>query len=148
MTEPNDPSITSTPEPGPAPDPARPAAWGTPDPASADASKAEGGVASILESIKDAVDDLTVRATPAVREISAKAAELAAVAADKAAPFARRAGEVTADASGKLAEKSREWATDLRSTTGGPDGGAHDVSTPPADPGTGPDAPGSTGTTA
>ena len=71
--------------------------------------------ASILESVRDVVDDLAERAAPTVRELSARAAELTAIAADKAAPFAKRAGEVTADASGKLAEKSREWASELRS---------------------------------
>lgn len=85
--------------------------------------------ASILESVRDVVDDLAERAAPTVRELSARAAELTAIAADKAAPFAKRAGEVTADASGKLAEKSREWASELRSVataerepegTGGP----------------------------
>lgn len=71
---------------------------------------------SILESVRDAVDDLAERAGPSVREFSARAAELAAVAADKAAPLAKRAGEVTADASGKLATMSRTWAADLRAS--------------------------------
>jgi ABC-type transporter Mla subunit MlaD len=70
----------------------------------------------VLESLRDAIDDLTERATPAVREYSARAAELAAVAADRAAPLAKRAGEATADASGKLAAKSRIWASDLRAS--------------------------------
>ena len=72
--------------------------------------------ASILESVRDVVDDLAERAAPTVRELSARAAELTAIAADKAAPFAKRAGEVTADASGKLATKSREWASELRAS--------------------------------
>ena len=72
----------------------------------------------ILESVRDAVDDLAERAAPTVRELSARAAELTAIAADKAAPFAKRAGEVTADASGKLASKSREWASGLRASVG------------------------------
>ncbi len=74
--------------------------------------------ASILHSVRDAVDELTERAAPTVRELSARAAELTAIAADMAAPLAKRAGEVTADASGKLAAKSREWASDLRSSVG------------------------------
>ena len=44
---------------------------------------------------------------PVVRQFSVKAAEVVATAADKAAPLAHKAGEATADASGKLAEKSR-----------------------------------------
>ena len=78
-----------------------------------------GGAATakdILESVRDVVDDLAERAAPTVRELSARAAELTAIAADKAAPFAKRAGEVTADASGKLATKSREWASELRAS--------------------------------
>lgn len=71
---------------------------------------------SILDSVRDVVDDLAERAAPTVRELSARAAELTAIAADKAAPFAKRAGEVTADASGKLATKSREWASELRAS--------------------------------
>lgn len=71
---------------------------------------------SIIDSVREAVDDLAERAGPTVRELSAKAAELTAIAADKAAPFAKRAGEVTADASGKLATKSREWASELRAS--------------------------------
>jgi len=71
---------------------------------------------SILDSVRDVVDDLAERAAPTVREFSARAAELTAIAADKAAPFAKRAGEVTADASGRLATKSREWASELRAS--------------------------------
>lgn len=71
---------------------------------------------SILESVRDAVDDLAERAAPSVREFSARAAELAAIAADRAAPLAKRAGEVTADASGKLATRTRNWAADLRAS--------------------------------
>jgi len=71
---------------------------------------------SILDSVREVVDDLAERAAPTVRELSARAAELTAIAADKAAPFAKRAGEVTADASGKLATKSREWASELRAS--------------------------------
>ena len=58
------------------------------------ASSASTTATAILESLREAVDDLAERATPTVREFSARAAELAAVAADRAAPLARRAGEV------------------------------------------------------
>ena len=87
---------------------------------------------AILDSIREAVDDLAERATPTVREISAKAAELAATAADRAAPLAKRAGEATSDASGKLAERSRSWASDLRASLAASDTGDPPVSNPPA----------------
>lgn len=74
--------------------------------------------ASILDSVREVVDELAERAAPTVRELSARAAELTAIAADRAAPLARRAGDATADASGKLAAKSRGWASDLRSAVG------------------------------
>lgn len=103
------------------------------------ATRASGSTAtSILDSVREAVDDLAERAAPTVRELSARAAELTAIAADKAAPFAKRAGEVTADASGKLASRSREWATELRASvaTAEPDAGTAAAAGPgaPASP--------------
>ena len=90
-------------------------AWTDPTPESHTASGSAGATATnILDSVRDAVDDLAERAAPTVREFSARAAELAAIAADRAAPLAKRAGEATADASGKLATMSRSWAADLR----------------------------------
>ena len=76
--------------------------------------------ASLLESLREAIDDMTERATPTVREVSARVAELtAAAAAAKAAPFAKKAGDATADASGKLAERSRTWAAEVRASMPG-----------------------------
>ena len=70
--------------------------------------------ASLLESLREAIDDMTERATPTVREVSARVAELTATAASKAAPLAKKAGDATADASDKLAERSRHWAAEVR----------------------------------
>jgi hypothetical protein len=91
---------------------------GTTADAGADAGTGASGstATSILDSVRDVVDELAERAAPTVREISARAAELTAIAADRAAPLAKRAGEVTADASGKLASKSRGWASELRAS--------------------------------
>lgn len=101
-------------------------------------SGAAASAASILDSVRDVVDDLAERAAPTVRELSARAAELTAMAADKAAPLVKRAGEVTADASGKLASKSREWASELRASgataEGQPDGAAAPDPAPVAEP--------------
>jgi hypothetical protein len=86
------------------------------------ASGASGGsspaatATAILESVREAVDDLADRASPTVREFSARAAELAADAADRAAPLVKRAGDATADASGKLASNARNWAAELRAS--------------------------------
>lgn len=89
----------------------------------ADGSPSGGGASAtasnIMESLRDVIDDIAERAGPTVKEYSAKAAELTASAADKAAPLARKAGEATADASSKLAERSRAWASEVRTALGG-----------------------------
>jgi hypothetical protein len=95
-------------------------------PAGGSTGDAQTRANDVLESIRDAVEDLAEKAAPVVRELSVKAAEVVAVAADKAAPIVQRAGEVTADASGKLAEKSRTWAADMRDTMSGGAGGPID----------------------
>ncbi|MGZ8437097.1 MAG: hypothetical protein ACXWXR_00990 [Candidatus Limnocylindrales bacterium] len=104
--------------------------WTEP-PTSHGSAGSAGGASGLVDSVRDVIDELAQRATPSVREFSARAAELAAIAADKAAPLAKRAGEVTADASGRLASMSRTWAADLRASTPAPtpstsadDGGA------------------------
>ena len=127
--------------------------WATDDASHADHTDAGSGSTSgsagasagttataILESIRDAVDDLAERASPTVREFSARAAEFAADAADKAAPYVKRAGDATADASGKLASKSRSWAADVRASLETHDGDAPAAGSPPPAPdaGTGP----------
>ena len=99
----------------------------TSGPAESAGGSAATTATAILESIRDAIDDLAERASPTVREFSARAAEFAAVAADKTAPYVKRAGDVTADASGKLASKSRTWAADIRASLA-----THDVDAPDA----------------
>ena len=77
--------------PGPRTTPRTPT---TPTPGSGSTSGSAGSAGAsagttataILESIRDAVDDLAERASPTVREFSARAAEFAADAADKAGP--------------------------------------------------------------
>jgi hypothetical protein len=69
----------------------------------------------MLAQLQSMIDSVATQAAPVVRQVGAKAAELAAVAADRAGPIAHRAADATADASGKLAEKSRTWAAELRS---------------------------------
>jgi hypothetical protein len=60
------------------------------------------------------IDQVATQAAPVVRQIGAKAAELAAAAADRAGPIAHKAADATADASVKIAERSRGLAADLR----------------------------------
>ncbi len=67
-----------------------------------------------LAQLQSMIENITEQAGPVLREVSAKAAELAAVAGDKAGPVAARAAELTAEAGSKLAEKSRDFAADIR----------------------------------
>ena len=88
----------------------------------------------VFETIRDAVEDFAEKATPVVRQFSVKAAEVVATAADKAAPFAHKAGEATAEASGRLAEKSRAWAAGTRESLGSDPVGSDPLASDPVDP--------------
>jgi hypothetical protein len=46
--------------------------------------------------------------------VAVKAAELAAVAGEKAGPYARRAADVTGDVGTRVAERSRRFADEMR----------------------------------
>ena len=59
-----------------------------------------------LAQLETMINDVTTQAAPVARQVAAKAAELTAVAAIKAGPFAQRAANVTTDASQKLAERA------------------------------------------
>jgi hypothetical protein len=67
-----------------------------------------------LNQLQSMIDNITTSAAPVVREIGAKAAELAALAGEKAGPFAHRAADATAQAGVKVAERGREVAAELR----------------------------------
>lgn len=67
-----------------------------------------------LAQLQTMIEQITEQAGPVLREVSAKAAELAAVAGEKAGPVAARAAEITAEAGTKLAERSRVLAAEIR----------------------------------
>ena len=67
-----------------------------------------------LGQLQTMIDRIAGEAAPVARDVAAKAAELAAVAGDKAGPFARRAAEVTEDVGTRVAARSRQLADDLR----------------------------------
>lgn len=92
-----------------------------------------------LGQLQTMIDRIAEEAAPVARDVAAKAAELAAVAGEKAGPFARRAAEVTEDVGIRVAARSRQLADDLRhraAESGLPpvdaDGAAPDVEPPPA----------------
>jgi len=109
----------TTPPDGQPHDPTRPAAdetfgW-TPEP---EAEPTQGGAGAAAErmlgQLQSMIDSVATQATPVVRQIGLKAAELAAAAADRAGPFAQKAADATADASTRIAERSRVIAAELR----------------------------------
>lgn len=77
-------------------------------------SGAAGSSREWLAQLQTMIENITEQAGPVLREVSAKAAELAAVAGEKAGPVATRAAELTAEAGTKLAERSRDLAAEIR----------------------------------
>jgi hypothetical protein len=80
---------------------------------------AEGRTATWLAQLQTMIDNLATAAGPPLREVAAKAAELAAKAGDAAGPFAQKAASVTGDVGQRVAAKSRDFAADLRKPTDG-----------------------------
>jgi hypothetical protein len=76
-----------------------------------------------LGQLQTIIDNITTQSAPVIREVGAKAAELAAVAADRAGPFAQRAADATQNVSVRVAERSRELAAELRRGPEGAPGG-------------------------
>jgi len=79
----------------------------------------------MLVQLQQMIDTITTQAAPVMRDVAVKAAELAAVAGEKAGPVAYRAAGATEAFGQKVAAKSTEWADGLRksqpATEGGPD---------------------------
>jgi hypothetical protein len=79
------------------------------------ASRVPPNVQSMLMQLQQMIDNVAVRSGPVLREVAAKAAELAAVAGERAGPFAYKAAETTQKVGQRVAERSKEFAADLRS---------------------------------
>ncbi|MEA2677402.1 MAG: hypothetical protein QOJ81_1543 [Chloroflexota bacterium] len=75
----------------------------------------------MLVQLQQMIDTLATQAAPVMREVAAKAAELAAVAGEKAGPLAHKAAGMTQVAGEKLAARSKEMAADLRRPREGAD---------------------------
>ena len=99
-------------------------AFGWTDPSETTSQTGAGATAErMLAQLQSMIDSIATQAAPVVRQVGAKAAELAAAAADRAGPIAHKAADATADASVKLAERSRVIAADLRREAGAGNGG-------------------------
>jgi hypothetical protein len=87
-----------------------------------------------LAQLQTMIENAATQAAPVMREVAAKAAELAAVAGEKAGPVAARAAELTAEAGHKIAERSRDLATELRRDQAARGEAPETGMTPPAAP--------------
>lgn len=79
-----------------------------------DSEPASGQGREWLAQLQHMIDRIAASTGPVARDVAAKAAELAAVAGEKAGPIAKRAAEVTGDVGTRVAERSRRLAGDLR----------------------------------
>jgi len=70
-----------------------------------------------LNQLETMIQDIATQAAPVARQVGAKAAELAAVAAVKAGPFAHKAADVTTDVGQRFAERAQSVAAELRGET-------------------------------
>ena len=66
-----------------------------------------------LAQLQDMIEEAGKTAGPVLRDVAAKAAELAAVAAENAGPVAHKAANVTEHVGDRLAVRSKELAADL-----------------------------------
>ena len=73
----------------------------------------------MLSQLQGMIDTVAVKSGPVLREVAAKAAELAAVAGERAGPIAYKAAEATQKLGQKVADTSKEVAADLRRQPGG-----------------------------
>ena len=74
----------------------------------------------VLKQLDAIIENVTNYATPVLREIAARAAELAAKAGQAAGPMALKAAEKTGEVGDVVASKSRAFASDLRAESASP----------------------------
>ena len=68
----------------------------------------------MLVQLQQMIDTLATQAAPVMREVAAKAAELAAVAGEKAGPVAYRAAGMAQNVGERVAARSKVYADQLR----------------------------------
>jgi hypothetical protein len=111
LDEPQIPTPDDATEPGPG---APPEGGSTPGEATPGTEAKSPEAREWLGQLQTMIDRIAGEAAPVARDVAAKAAELAAVAGEKAGPFARRAAEVTEDVGARMAVRSRQLADELR----------------------------------
>ena len=70
--------------------------------------------AAPVRQLDSIIENLAGYAVPVLREIAARAADLAAKAGEAAGPMAHKAADKTEEVGGRLATKGREVASDMR----------------------------------
>lgn len=83
-------------------------------PGAGDAGTRGAGGREMLVQLQQMIDTIATQATPVVRQVAAKAAELAAIAGEKAGPVAYKAAGVTEKVGQRVAARSKDFAADLR----------------------------------
>jgi hypothetical protein len=68
----------------------------------------------MLVQLQQMIDTIATQAAPVIRDVAVKAAELAAVAGEKAGPIAHKAADVTETVGQRVAARSKDFAADLR----------------------------------
>jgi len=68
----------------------------------------------MIVQLQQMIDTIATQASPVMRDVAAKAAELAAVAGQKAGPLAYRAAEVTESLGQRVAARSKDFAAEMR----------------------------------
>jgi hypothetical protein len=76
--------------------------------------QARAAAEKMIAQLQVMIDQAGKTAGPVLRDVAAKAAELAAVAAENAGPVAHRAANVTEHVGDRLAVRSKDLAADLR----------------------------------
>lgn len=107
--------------------------WTADDTTTSSQAPAGNTAERMIAQLQSMIDSIATQAAPVVRQVGIKAAELAAAAADRAGPIAHKAADVTADASVKIAERSRVLAADLRRESNGHGGTAESTTDIAAD---------------
>ena len=88
-------------------------------------------IPGMLTQLQGMIGRVAHASEPALREVAAKAAELAAVAADHAGPIAHQLADKTDEVSQVVAERASGFASSLRSAAQGSPGPAPDTGQPP-----------------
>lgn len=115
MNDQHDEHVSGTTETGWTPGPDMDASNNPTDAAPEDAGRPRAAAGrEMLVQLQQMIDTLATQAAPVMREVAAKAAELAAVAGQKAGPLAHKAAGVTESVGQRVAARSKEMAADLR----------------------------------